>query len=138
MAQTDATAPPIQTASQPAPEPLARPPSETAAIGRTRDYYFAILPGAAAYHVAHEGTTLCGIDLHEKDRWYKRGSERLIPDGLRLCHFCDNAFHRELALSKTHLREALAELAGLERTGAGEFSKDELAGLLAAFRGRVG
>lgn len=111
------------------------PPSDTAAIQHTREYYFAILAGSDVYHVAHEGVTTCGVDLHGERRWFKRGSERTIPPELRLCRDCDATFHRELALSKAHIREELATLSGFERDGSGPFKKEELAELLATFRG---
>ena len=78
--------------------------------------------------------TTCGVDLHGERRWFERGSERTIPPELRLCRDCDATFHRELALSKAHIRDELAALAGFELDRSWPFKKDELAGLLAAFR----
>lgn len=112
--------------------------SDTAAIQGSRQYYFAILPRGDVYHIAHDGDTLCSIDLHGKDRWFRRGSEQLIPASLRLCRRCDAAFHRELALSKAHIREEIAAIAGIDRRASGTFTKRELADLLAALRRLTG
>lgn len=106
----------------------------TDAVQHTPDYYVAILPGRGVYHVANDGETVCGIALHEKDRWFKRGSDKLVPPEVRLCRDCEAQFHREFALSKAHIREELAARAGFERERTGPFGKEELARLLAAFR----
>lgn len=109
--------------------------TDTDAIRFTKEYYFAILEGSDVYHIAHDGETVCSMSLGEQtSRWFKRGSENVIPPEMRLCHFCESGYHRELALSKAHIREELASLAGTERTESGSFSKQELAELLAAFR----
>ena len=123
MAQSNAVTPGIE------------PTTDAAAIKRTKEYYFAILEGSEVYHIAHDGEAACGIRLAEqRSRWFKRGSEQLIPLEMRLCESCDSAFHRELALSKAHMREELARLAGIERRERGQFSKEELAELLAGIR----
>lgn|GEM_PF-6569132 len=108
--------------------------SDTGAIQDSPNYYFAILPGSAVYHVAHDGESLCGEALHEKDRWYKRGSENVIPPGLRLCQRCDAEFHRELTLSRRHIEDELMTRIGRDRTGGDRLSKEDLAGLLKELR----
>lgn len=110
------------------------PVSDTDAIQDSPDYYFAILPGSAVYHIAHDGETLCQEALHEKDRWYKRGSENVIPAELRLCQRCDAEFHRELTLSRHHIEDELMARIGRDRTGGDHLSKEDLAGLLKELR----
>lgn len=115
--------------------PGSQPTTDAAAIKRTKEYYSAILEGGEVYHIAHDGGTACGIRLAEqRSRWFTRGSEQLIPPEMRRCESWDSAFHRELALSKAHMREELAGLAGVERQERGQFSKAELAELLAGIR----
>lgn len=107
---------------------------DTDAIQDSKAYYFAILPGSTVYHVAHDGETLCAEALHEKDRWYKRGSENLIPPTHRLCQHCDAEFHRELTLSRRHIEDELMARIGRERTGGERLSKADLACLLERLR----
>ena len=113
--------------------------TDSAAIQRSTEYYYAILEGSGVYHIASDGATVCSLTLAEQEsRWFKRGSEAVIPRELRLCERCDAGFHRELARSKAHIREELAELAGTGRETSGPFTKAELADLLVGLRRRLG
>jgi hypothetical protein len=108
--------------------------SDTDAIQNSTAYYFAILPESTVYHVAHDGETLCSEALHEKDRWYKRGSENVIPPTHRLCQHCDAEFHRELTLSRRHIEDELMARIGRTRTGGERLSTEDLASLLKRLR----